>query len=101
MLKLGMRLHSQVCSTEIIVIRASDTDAIVQCGGHPMSEIGVAKVDGRKLNEAFSAGTTLGKRYVDADNTIEVLVTKAGSGSLTLGESPLHIKDAKPLPASD
>ena len=31
----------------------------------------------------------------------ELLVTKAGQGTLTVGETPLSLKEAKPLPASD
>jgi hypothetical protein len=42
----------------------------------------------------------MGKRYVDATGA-EVLVTKAGVGTLTLASTPLVLKDAKPLPASD
>jgi hypothetical protein len=42
----------------------------------------------------------MGKRYVD-DGDAEVLVTKAGAGSLSVGSTPLALKEAKPLPASD
>ena len=42
----------------------------------------------------------MGKRYVD-DAGAEVLVTKAGKGTLSVGSTPLAIKEAKPLPASD
>jgi hypothetical protein len=42
----------------------------------------------------------MGKRYVDADSA-EVLVTKAGKGSLSVGMTRMEIKEAKPLPASD
>jgi hypothetical protein len=42
----------------------------------------------------------MGKRYID-DTGAEVLVTKAGSGSLSIGTIPLVVKEAKPLPASD
>jgi hypothetical protein len=42
----------------------------------------------------------MGKRYVD-DGDAEVLVTKAGAGSLSVGATPLTLKEAKPLPASD
>ncbi len=42
----------------------------------------------------------MGKRYVD-ENGAEVLVTKAGKGTLSVGSTPLTIKEAKPLPASD
>ncbi len=52
------------------------------------------------LDDAFSGGTLMGKRYVD-DGGAEVLVTKAGAGSLSIGTTPLEIKEAKPLPASD
>jgi hypothetical protein len=32
---------------------------------------------------------------------LEVLVTKAGQGALSVGGDPLLQKDAKPLPSSD
>lgn len=51
------------------------------------------------LDPAFADGSTMGKRYVDGD--AEVLVTKAGAGSLSVGATPLTLKEAKPLPASD
>jgi hypothetical protein len=43
----------------------------------------------------------MGKRYVDPDQTFEVLCTKGGDGSLSVGTDPLVPKEAKPLPASD
>jgi hypothetical protein len=46
-------------------------------------------------------GTLLGKRYADEDLGVEVLCTKAGTGTLALDGTPLPIKAAKPLPASD
>ena len=46
-------------------------------------------------------GTQMGKRYVDADDTIELLCTKPGEGSLGLADALLTIKESKPLPASD
>ena len=42
----------------------------------------------------------MGKRYVD-DGGAEVLVTKPGAGSLSVGQTPLQLKEVKPLPASD
>jgi hypothetical protein len=38
---------------------------------------------------------------VDAEQTLEVLCTKPGDGSLSIGDTPLQVKEAKPLPASD
>ena len=42
----------------------------------------------------------MGKRYVDEGGG-EVLVTKAGAGTLSIGDTPLNLKETKPLPASD
>ncbi len=42
----------------------------------------------------------MGKRYVDEAGA-EVLVTKAGAGTLSVGATALSLKEAKPLPASD
>ncbi len=42
----------------------------------------------------------MGKRYVD-ETGAEVLVTKAGAGTLSIGSTALNLKEAKPLPASD
>ena len=44
---------------------------------------------------------SIGKRYGDEDLGIELLCTKAGEGSLSIGDERLHLKDAKPLPSSD
>jgi hypothetical protein len=52
------------------------------------------------LDPAMSEGTLMGKRYGD-DTGAEVLVIKAGKGTLSVGVTPLAIKGAKPLPASD
>ena len=48
----------------------------------------------------FADGSIMGKRYVD-EGGAEVLVTKAGAGTLAVGDTALRLKEAKPLPASD
>jgi hypothetical protein len=50
---------------------------------------------------SLMGGTQLGKRYVDAAGTFQVLCTKAGGGTLALDGQPLVIQAARPLPASD
>jgi hypothetical protein len=50
---------------------------------------------------AWSGGTLLGKRYGRDDLGLEVLCTKPGAGSLSVGGQPLETAHAKPLPASD
>ena len=100
MIKNGTRLQSQVCDTQVIVVRASDALDDLRIGGAPAIALDADKDTSLTLDDAYSSGTLMGKRYVDADGA-EVLVTKAGKGSLSVGETPLTIKEAKPLPASD
>jgi hypothetical protein len=100
MIKNGTRLQSQVCDTQVIVVRSADSLDDLRAGGAPMVPIGGDVDASLALDADFSGGTLMGKRYVD-DAGAEVLVTKAGKGSLSIGSTPLEIKEAKPLPASD
>ena len=54
-----------------------------------------------ELSPEASGGTQMGKRYADTEDSIEILCTKPGEGSLGLGNALLDLKEAKPLPASD
>lgn len=100
MIKNGTRLQSQVCDTQVIVVRSADSLDDLRAGGVPMIPLDGEKDPGAALDPEFSEGTAMGKRYVD-DNGAEVLVTKAGKGTLSVGTTPLSLKEAKPLPASD
>ena len=102
MIKNGTRLQSQVCDTQVIVVRSADSLDDLRAGGAPMVPIGDRERRGpfRARPGRLSDGNVMGKRYVD-DGGAEVLVTKAGKGTLSVGTTPLTIKEAKPLPASD
>jgi hypothetical protein len=100
MIKTGTRLQSQVCATQVIVVKAAESLDDLRCGGAPMVPIGADKSSDARLNPAHADGNVMGKRYVD-ETGAEVLVTKAGAGTLTIGQTPLSLKEAKPLPASD
>jgi hypothetical protein len=99
-IKNGTRLQSQVCDTQVIVVRTADSLDDLRAGGAPMVPIDAQKDAGRSIDPALSDGNAMGKRYVDEAGA-EVLVTKAGAGTLSIGETPLSLKEAKPLPASD
>ena len=43
----------------------------------------------------------MGKRYVNADDSIEILCTKAGDGVAAIAGEPMELKEAKALPSSD
>ena len=100
MIKNGTRLQSQVCDTQVIVVRTADSLDDLRAGGVPMVPIGTDAAGDATLDPAFSDGNAMGKRYVD-ENGAEVLVTKAGAGTLSIGATALNLKEAKPLPASD
>jgi hypothetical protein len=99
MIKNGTRLQSQVCDTQVIVVKSADSLDDLRCGGQLMVALDVERSTGAP-DPAFADGSLMGKRYVD-DGGAEVLVTKAGAGSLSVGTTALVIKEAKPLPASD
>jgi hypothetical protein len=99
-LKPGARLASGVCETEVIVVKAPAGDVDLRCGGQPMQPKDTG-APGGTLDAAHRGGTLLGKRYADETLGIEVLCTKAGEGALSVGDTPLPVKDAKPLPSSD
>jgi hypothetical protein len=101
-LKSGSRLRSQVDATEIIVVRAPDDDVEVTCGGHPMIDVKDQPQPGLAAIAGFEGETKIGKRYtVDGGAALEFLVTKPGGYGLGVDGSPLVLKEAKPLPASD
>ena len=100
MIKNGTRLQSQVCDTEVIVVKTTDSLDDLRAGGLPMRPVGTAKPDGGIPASSFSDGNVMGKRYVDVSGA-EVLVTKAGAGTLSVGDNPMVVKEARALPASD
>lgn len=97
-MKVGQRLRSAVCSTNVVVVRAADVT--LACGGAPMVE----KVDGEPSGDVapgLDGGTQLGKRYTHAGSGLEVMCVGAGTGSLSVAGEVLELKAAKSLPASD
>jgi hypothetical protein len=101
-LKAGQRLRSQVCTTELIVVRAPTTEIELSCGGKPVVDVADA-VDATTTPAAgLDTGTQIGKRYSAPDESaLEVLVTKPGAGTLSVGDTPLVFTATKPLPSSD
>jgi hypothetical protein len=97
-----MRLQSQVCSTEVIVVRSGAKPVQLRCGGSPMVGLDAARSADGEPEARFSRGSRLGKRYTHPeDNSLEILVTKQGAGSLSDGQVELILKPTRHLPASD
>lgn len=98
--RTGQQLVSAVDSTAVIVIKAPAEERALTCGGVEMVPVGEV-VKAMEPDRSLMGGTQIGKRYVDAADTVQVLCTKAGDGTLALDGEPLVIQAAKPLPASD
>lgn len=97
----GLRLESATCDAQVVVVKAptDGVDVDLRCGGEPLRAFG-AGGDRLPISSAGDA-TLLGKRYEDADLSLEVLCTQGGEGALSIGGTPLAVKGAKPLPSSD
>lgn len=100
-LKPGSRLFSAVCTTEMIVVKAPGGEVDITIGGvAPVAS--AAERDGSgSPADGHDAGSAMGKRYVNADDSIEILCTKAGDGTAAVGGEPMELKEAKALPSSD
>lgn len=99
-LKPGTRIFSAIDSTELIAVKAPADPVELTIGGHP------AVLDAEQRTAAtpidgHDGGVAIGKRYVNAANTVELLVTKPGAGVPAIAGELLVVKEAKPLPASD
>jgi hypothetical protein len=98
-LKVGQTLESAVDATAFVVVRCPDEDLTVTCGGRAMAPRG-------EVAEKFPAkttgeGTLLGKRYTVEGVQIELLCVQAGQHPVAVDGTPVTVKSAKPLPASD
>jgi hypothetical protein len=98
-LRPGVQLASTTCTTRVVVVRApAEGDKVISCGGAPMEPAPPGRPSAPPAGEAV---TFLGKRYVDAGDTVEVLCTSPGAGELSYDGAPMVVKSAQALPASD
>lgn len=100
-IKPGTKFRSAVCDTEVIVIKTPAAELDLRCGGEPMVGANEDKPAGVQARPGFDSATQVGKRYVDDSGDLEILCTKGGACSLSVGDTLLTIKEAKPLPSSD
>ena len=97
----GTRFFSAVCSTELIAVKASGEPVLLTIGGAPPVTSSSERDGDAAPAGGHDGGTAMGKRYVDDDDTIELLCTKPGPGVPALDGTLLQLKEAKQLPASD
>lgn len=100
-LKPGMRLKSAVSDVEIMVVKGNPGIAVnLCCGGEPVLEMGEqANADASRAD--IDGETLMGKRYVNAEQSIELLCTRGGQGALSVDDTPMTPREARALPSSD
>ncbi|MDP6374444.1 MAG: hypothetical protein QF921_08190 [Pseudomonadales bacterium] len=97
-LKPGLRLKSAVCDGEAMIVKA--IDVTLTCGGVPMLAADDT-ADGAEADPEHMYQCLIGKRYVNAEETLEVLCIKSGDGSFGYDGQMLMGKETKKLPSSD
>lgn len=100
-LKAGARFKSAVCDTQVMVVKAPAGEHELHCGGAAMLAGTAVAPEGLSLDAALAGGSLMGKRYVNEDESLELLCTKGGQGTLSLDGAALDVKQAKQLPSSD
>jgi hypothetical protein len=100
-LRPGTRLFSAVCETEMIAVKAPTGELDITIGGVPPLASASDRNGSGAVVEGHGGGSSIGKRYVDEAETVELLCTKSGDGVAAIGGELLHLKETKPLPASD
>jgi hypothetical protein len=97
-LRPGDQLASTVSTTRVVVVRVpGESKPEITCGGSPMVPAGAD----RPASADAEPVTLIGKRYVDANDSLELLCTFSGQGELWCDGVPMAQKAAKALPASD
>ena len=82
-----------------MVVKGSDV--VLTCGGVPMIGVDEEAPADATANEEHMFDCLIGKRYVNAEETIELLCVKAGDGSFGVDGQMLMGKETKRLPSSD
>jgi hypothetical protein len=100
-LKPGSKIFGAACLTEGIVVRAPKEAIDLQIGGHPALTSAADRSAGLTVTAGYDGGSLMGKRYVDADDILELLCTKPGAGSFAVNGAVCDVKGAKALPSSD
>ena len=100
-LRPGSRWRSAVCETEVVVVRAPAAPATLRIGGAGALPAEAGRPASAQPDEALASGTMLGKRYADEATGLEVLCTKAGTGTITVDGRRAMVMTPRRLPASD
>ncbi|HJN53399.1 MAG: hypothetical protein QGI68_13695 [Pseudomonadales bacterium] len=97
--KPGMRLKSAVCTGQAMVVKA--IQVTITCGGVPMLGMDEQLDDNSQADPEHMYKCLMGKRYINKEETLELLCVKTGEGSFGIDGQMLIGKESKKLPSSD
>jgi hypothetical protein len=106
-LRPGSRWRSAVCEAEVIVVRPPAGPVLLCIGGvpalagSPPRPAGSQRAAGPASADRPALGTRLGSRYLDETSGLEMLCTRSGAGTITVGGRPTTRMAPRQLPASD
>ena len=100
-LKPGSRWRSAVCDAEVVVVRSPAVPVTFRIGGTAALPADAGLPASAEPDAALAGGTLLGKRYADEVSGLEVLCTKAGTGTITVDGRRATVMTPRQLPASD
>jgi hypothetical protein len=100
-MKPGSRWKAHTAGPEFVVVRPPKQQGEVRCGGHQLVPVGASGVSALAPEEGLADPVMVGKRYFDETSELELLASKAGTGTLTIDGRVMAPKAAKALPASD
>ena len=72
------------------MVAAPKDDVDARCGGEPLLPITEQRDEAKSPAAPHDAGTQMGKRYVNEAGDLELLVSKNGDGSLSVGDVPMR-----------
>jgi hypothetical protein len=100
-LRPGQRLLSNVCETEMITVKAPTGSVALTIGGVTPATSASERTTSGLVVDGHNAGSSIGKRYVDETESVQLLCTKSGDGVPAIDGELLTVKEAKALPSSD
>lgn len=98
-LKPGGRFKSAVSDVQMMVVKAPAGEHELKIGGADV--VAPTAAGGGSLDAADTGEVLIGKRYVNEDESLELLCTKGGKGTIVFNGTALDVKQAKQLPSSD
>jgi hypothetical protein len=101
LLKVGMRLSSQVCNAQAIVVRATGSELDITCGGQPMVATPQPGAPTLVGDPETKEPSLLGKRYGRPAGDLELLIVRAGDYAIAVDGAALTEQQSKQLPSSD